>query len=238
MSNSYFRFKQFTIVQENCAMKTSTDACIFGAWIAERITGHDRVLDIGSGTGLLMMMLAQKSTAIIHGIELNVSCFHQLEQNVSQNNWKHRLRAYQGDIRTFSFDHKYDFIITNPPFYENDLPSNKTENNVAKHSHELTLNELITAIDNNLTKDGAFGILLPFARWDYFDALAVRQNFFLQEKLFIKHSPVHNFSRAILLYNRHKSEKPLSFEMSIYSHEDGGYTPAFVDLLKDYYLYL
>jgi tRNA1Val (adenine37-N6)-methyltransferase len=123
MSNTYFQFKQFTIHQDQCAMKVCTDACILGAWFAAKIPEYCTVLDIGSGTGLLMMMLAQRTRSEIYGIEIDLSSYKQLKENISQNKWKERLKVFPGDARTYSFASKYDFIIVNPPFFENDLES-------------------------------------------------------------------------------------------------------------------
>lgn len=219
-------------------MKVCTDACILGAWFAEKIPHHGTILDIGSGTGLLMMMLAQKSKAYIHGIELNISCFKQLKENICQNNWKERLRIFPGDVRSYIFPDKYDFIITNPPFFENDLLSQSEGENLAKHCKELTLQELIAVIDRHLYNPGAFGILLPFDRWEYFNNLSEESHFYLREKLFVRHSTDHNFSRAILHYSRHKENYIPAFEISIYQKENAAYTKEFTELLKDYYLYL
>src|SRR5215467_9195985 len=88
MSNPYFQFKQFTIHQDQCAMKVCTDACIFGAWFADKIPDHSTILDIGSGTGLLMMMLAQKSRSEVHGVEIDLTSFKQLKENINQNKWR------------------------------------------------------------------------------------------------------------------------------------------------------
>lgn len=237
MPNPYFSFKQFTIQQDQCAMKVCTDACIFGAWFAARIPQYSTILDIGSGTGLLMMMLAQRSQAEIHGIEIDPAAFKQLEENISQSPWKDRLKAWPGDVRNYALPAKYDFIITNPPFFENDLASSADNEQVAKHSKHLTLEELVKAIDANLEPGGAFGILLPWHRWEYFDKLATQQGFFLTEKLFVKQTPRHNHFRAILHYSRSHQHLVPTFDLTI-QQADGSYTGEFTELLKDYYLYL
>ncbi len=219
-------------------MKVCTDSCILGAYFAKKLSSLGTVLDIGAGTGLLMLMLAQKIKASIHGIELDTSCFKQLEENIGQSDWKERLSVYHGDVRAHLFSCKYDFVITNPPFFENDLQSLTNNERLAKHSSELTLNQLIESIDKNLSGDGSFGILLPFDRWEYFNRLTTQWQFHLLEKFAIKHSPSHNFSRVILYYGRHKATDTASFDMSIYKGPAQGYTDDFTDLLKDYYLYL
>src|SRR5215469_2574817 len=100
MPNNYFQFKQLTIHQDQCAMKVCTDACILGAWFAEKIPNSSFVLDIGSGTGLLMLMLAQKSKSEIDGIEVDLPAFKQLRENIAASQWKDRLQAFPGDVRT------------------------------------------------------------------------------------------------------------------------------------------
>jgi tRNA1Val (adenine37-N6)-methyltransferase len=237
MPNSYFQFKQFTIHQDQCALKVCTDACILGAWFAAKVPDYSSILDIGSGTGLLMMMLAQKTSAEIHGIEINLDCFKQLKENISQNKWRERLKAFPGDARTFIFPNKYDFIISNPPFFENDLLSEKEDEQVARHSKTLSLEELVDVIDQNLQPDGGFGILLPYHRWEYFNNLASGKGFSVTEKLFVKQTPRHSHFRAILHYSRGKENFAPGFELVIQS-EEGKYSSEFVELLKDYYLKL
>jgi tRNA1Val (adenine37-N6)-methyltransferase len=218
-------------------MKVCTDACILGAWFAAKVPDYCTILDIGSGTGLLMMMLAQRSKSEIHGIEIDLASYKQLKENISQNKWKERLKVFPGDARTYAFPVKYDFIITNPPFFENDLPAEEEREQVAKHSRLLTLDELVKIIDENLQPYGAFGIILPFHRWEYFDRLASFSNFHLTEKLFVRQSPRHEHFRAILHYSRNKESFVPSFELVI-QKEDGAYTSEFEELMRDYYLYL
>lgn len=237
MPNPYFQFKQFTIYQDQCAMKVCTDACILGAWFAEKIPSYSSVLDIGSGSGLLMMMLAQKNKAAIHGIEIDLPSFKQLKENISHSKWKDKLKAFPGDARTFSFPGHYDFIISNPPFFENDLQSAEDNLNVAKHSKALTLEELVSVIDRNLSRDGSFGILLPYHRLEYFTGLSRQHGFWLSEQLLVKQTPFHNYFRAILHFKRKADSFTPLHELSI---QDGktNYTDEFAELLKDYYLYL
>src|ERR1700761_7170285 len=130
MPNSYFQFKQFTVYQDQCAMKVCTDACILGAWFAHKAPAWSHVLDIGSGTGLLMLMLAQKHKGEINGIELDLAAFRQLKENIGQSPWAPMLRVFPGDVRSYSFPGKFDFIITNPPFYEGDLEASTTAANL------------------------------------------------------------------------------------------------------------
>jgi tRNA1Val (adenine37-N6)-methyltransferase len=237
MSNSYFRFKQFTIQQDQCAMKVCTDACLFGAWLTAKAPHQGHILDIGSGTGLLMMMLAQRSQAKIHGIEIDLGAYKQSKENTGQNDWKDRLTVFPGDVRHYALPVSYDFIFANPPFFENDLASASGPEQVAKHSKLLTLDELLIAVHNNLQPQGSFAILLPYNRWEYFDKLAHWQHFHLADKVLVKQSPKHNYFRALLHYSRQQPATVQASEITIQKY-DGAYTEAFTELLRDYYLYL
>ena len=235
--NSFFKFKQFTINQDKCAMKVCTDSCIFGAWFAQKKSDGSLILDMGSGTGLLMLMLAQKKKSLIHGIEMDSSAFNQSKENINETKWKDTLTTFCGDLRSYPFSSRYDFIICNPPFFENDLSSPSNEKNIAKHSHELTLEELIISINKNLKPTGNFGILLPYHRTEYFEKLAMQNNFYVKEKLLIKQTPAHHFFRSILHFSR-SEEKNISIAEFIINDNNKKYSGEFIDLLKDYYLYL
>ncbi|HVV06485.1 MAG TPA: methyltransferase [Puia sp.] len=237
MPNPYFQFKQFTIFQDQCAMKVCTDACILGAWFSEKTPAYSSILDIGSGTGLLMLMLAQKHKGEIQGIELDLFAFKQLKENIGQSRWRGDLKVFPGDVRQFNFPHKFDFIITNPPFYERDLEADSHSKNLARHSKELTLTELLTAIDENLSAEGSFGILLPYHRVHYFEDLAGSRQFHLRERLLVRQTPRHDLFRAVLHFSRNKENFIPETELSI-QDEQGQYTDEFVELMRDYYLKL
>jgi tRNA1Val (adenine37-N6)-methyltransferase len=242
MSNTYFQFKQFIIHQDQCAMKVCTDACLFGAFFSEKIPAGSRVLDIGSGTGLLMLMLAQKHNGTIAGIELAPSSFRQSQQNIARSKWAERLEVFSGDARDPTFPYKYDLIISNPPFFEGDLPAASHLQNLAKHSQELTLSALLETIDANLEGSGSFGVLLPYHRTSYFEELASARHFYLREKLLVRQTPGHDYFRSILHFSRDNTgadQHPVGglHELTI-KGSDGSYSREFIELLKDYYLYL
>jgi tRNA1Val (adenine37-N6)-methyltransferase len=238
MPNPYFQFKQFTIYQDQCAMKVCTDACILGAWFASKTPPYSGILDIGSGTGLLMLMLAQQHKGEITGIELDLDAFRQMKENIEKSPWRQSIKAFPGDVRSFSFPGKFDFIISNPPFYENDLPAASAAANLARHSKELTLTDLLAAIDANLSPQGSFGVLLPYHRAAWFEEFAkTAYGFTLKEKLLVKQSARHDFFRSILYFSRHRDNFIPVTELTIHNN-DGVYTEDFVELMKDYYLYL
>jgi len=237
MSNTYFQFKEFIIHQDQCAMKVCTDACILGAWFGGKIPSYSLALDIGSGTGLLMLMLAQQHKGEIRGIELDLAAFRQLKENIGQSKWKERLKVFPGDVRNFGFPEKFDFIITNPPFYEGDLAAATVAANLARHSRELTLVELLAVIDRNLEDGGSFGILLPYHRVAEFTQLAAGHSFHLREQLLVRQTPQHDPFRGILHFSRHKERSVPESELVIRDGA-GQYTEEFVELMRAYYLKL
>jgi tRNA1Val (adenine37-N6)-methyltransferase len=253
MGNNYFRFKEFTIHQDKSAMKVCTDACLFGAFVAEviqklkgksqkeeAVSGHStfniqNILDIGAGTGLLSLVLAQKVDANIDAVEMDDQAFEQAVENVSNSPWRHRVKVHHSTIQQYDPTIKYDFIISNPPFFQNDLKSDNDKRNLALHSEALSLEELIQSIQRLLHPVGSFAILLPFHRSAYFEKLAMEHQYFLQQKVVVRQSEKHPAFRSMLLY----SSTPVSVQQQeVIIKPEGEYSPAFVQLLKDYYLYL
>lgn len=215
-------------------MKVCTDSCILGAWTAKNVHEAKRILDIGTGTGLLPLMLAQKSNAIFDCIELDHESFKQAEENTQKGPWPERIRIIEGDARQYSFHTKYDFIISNPPFYESHLRSPEQRKNKAKHEESLTLDELISVIRSCLSDDGSFSILLPFHRTDYFEKLASVNGFFLHERLTIRQTPNHPAFRTVFLFGTEKAEQVILNELII-KDTNGKNSMEFAELMKDFY---
>ncbi len=236
MPNNYFQFKQFKVEQDKCAMKVCTDSCLFGAWIEVEKTVMS-ILDIGIGTGLLSLMLAQKTTAQIHGIEIDENAFRQANENYKNSIWNTRFTTYLGNVKTFTFNQQFDFIVCNPPFYKNDISSVLQEEKIAKHSLRLTFTDLITAIENLLTNHGKFSILLPFYRKDEFETLAAKHQFYPEKIIFLKQTDEHNFFRYAAVFSKYKNIKIVQKEVVIKT-TDNTYSDEATTLLKPYYLHL
>jgi tRNA1Val (adenine37-N6)-methyltransferase len=240
MPNNYFKFKQFTVHQERAALKVSTDSCLFGAWIAKEMQTKkcdvQTALDIGAGSGLLMLMLAQKCNALIDGIEIDNASYEQAKENITASSWKERLNLFYGDVKQFEFDKKYDLIIANPPFYENDLKSNTAERNVAMHDAGLKLDELLKVVDKNLSDDGWFAVLLPYHRTEKFIAEAEACHLNLIKRTDVMQTVHHSFFRTMLLLG--KGTQKVEISSIAVKDEKNAYTAAFMELLEDYYLYL
>ena len=240
MSNTYFQFKQLIIHQDQCAMKVSTDSCLFGAWLTKTIIPTlpdiNQVLDIGAGSGLLMLMLAQEYDFFIEGIEIDSSAFQQAFSNITRSDWKDRLNVCQGDVRQHTFKDKYDLIISNPPFYEMDLRPTVASKAAAMHDTTLRFEELLAVIELNLKPDGYFALLIPFHRFDYLKELFISKGFFLHKVVHVQHREDHAFIRSMVLLSKKPAET--SIESMTIKEKDGSYTSDFKQLLREYYLYL
>ncbi|WP_298301478.1 methyltransferase [Hydrotalea sp.] len=239
MSNSYFSFKQFHIEQDKCAMKVCTDACLFGAFMAQYIssTPVNTIADIGTGTGLLSLMIAQKNNAIIHACEIDEQAALQATQNFSSSPWHQRLTVIKGNVLEVKPATIYDWLVCNPPFYEKSLKSPHSNKNIAMHSGRLRLQDIIPLCNQYLTRQGRFALLLPYQRTTSFIAMAHQNNFYLAYKLDVKPSPKHHFFRSICIFS--KTPTPVLLEETITIKElNNAYSAPFTALLKDYYLFL
>jgi tRNA1Val (adenine37-N6)-methyltransferase len=234
MPNTYFRFKQFIIQQDKSAMKVCTDSCILGAWTAIHLNGAKKILDVGTGTGLLPLMLAQKSDSLIDSIELDHESAVQAFENISNSPWASRIHLHEGNVLNYPLPSDYDFIISNPPFFESDLRSPVEKKNKSKHDETLTLDELMIVLKKYLKPSGMFSVLLPFHRGGYFEKLAMDNGFFLLEKLTVRQTPSHQPFRNICLFGLQKKEAPGSEELVI-KNETGKYSNEFSNLMSDYY---
>jgi tRNA1Val (adenine37-N6)-methyltransferase len=236
MPNTYFQFKQFTVHQEKSPLKVCTDACIQGAWSEVPVLAG-QVLDIGTGTGLLSLMLAQRFPQSVTGVELQQDAWEQATDNFAASPWAARLEAVNSDILAFEPGCTYDYIITNPPFFGNDLKSDNTGRNHAMHDTALTLPQLAAALDRLLSANGVFSILLPEHRMAEWEQLCKAHSFYLQRQLLVRQSVQHGIFRVVSEWGRAQKNDAVTEELSIRdSHNQ--YSAAFTELLKPYYLYL
>jgi tRNA1Val (adenine37-N6)-methyltransferase len=227
-----FQFKQFLIQQDRCAQKVSEVACIQGAWTMVP-PACTRVLDIGSGTALLSLMLAQRYEVQIDAIEIDFDTYTQGKENIQNSPFKEKINALHGDLNTFLFSQSYDFIISNPPFFEKQLKAEGEKENAAKHSSQLTLKDLIGKIETLLTDQGQFSILFPFNRMEELEKVCAAFQFYPISYLTIQHSVVHlpKVFAAIFSKQRH----PLQQEIFIIK-ENGVHTERMRRLTEAYYL--
>ena len=228
--------------QEHTAMKVCTDACLFGAWAAAdvQIQTAKNILDIGSGTGLLSLMLAQQSAAHITAIEIEDGAFEQTKTNFDLCPWKDRLNAIHSSIQTYASNNKqnlFDCIITNPPFYEGDLTSPDSTKNLAAHSTALPWDELVKSVANLLQENGAWYVLVPTLRAYTMQKLALNDGLQLSEECLMYNDAKHLPIRAMLKFVKQK-EAVIQRNKIIIKNTDQSYTAEFSNYLKEYYLHL
>jgi tRNA1Val (adenine37-N6)-methyltransferase len=236
LANNYFQFKQFRIDQENAAMKVCTDSCIFGAVI--KPTGFKKILDIGTGTGLLALMIAQRSDASIDAVEIDKEAAEQAKQNVKNSPWSDKIKVYKQPIQEFTVttENKYDLIISNPPFYKDSLKSEDEKINTAHHSTFLSMEELLDAVSKLLLPQGLFMVLLPSFEAELLREAALEHNLFTSSIVKIKDNEKAKVLREITVFS-YTLTIPSMREFVI-KKEDNSYTVEFVELLKEYYLNL
>jgi tRNA1Val (adenine37-N6)-methyltransferase len=181
------------------------------------------------------MMFAQKNNTDIDVIEINQDASQQAIQNISLSDWKDSIHVKNTSLQLFSPVQQYDFIFSNPPFFENDLKSADEFKNSAKHDTELSLDFLFHFIAEHIATNGKATVLLPFHRTSVFEQLIIENGMYVNEKLLIKQSVKHDFFRSMLLFSKIKQSKAVETEISI-RDDQNEYTQEFKELLKDYYL--
>src|SRR5690242_5892088 len=223
-------------------MKVTTDACLFGAWVAKDAansgTKIKKALDIGAGTGVLTLMFAQKNeSAFIEAVEVEKEAAFQCRENLNASPWKNRTSMVFYNIKTLAPVHKYDTIFSNPPFYENELESPDASKNIAHHSGGLSLDELLVSIAVHLEPGGEFYILLPWKRKDEIEPLARKRSLYIHEKVLVSQSTKHDHFRIMLKGSNREHAEIKKSELSI-CNDQQKYSETFTELLKDYYLKL
>lgn len=238
--NNYFRFKQFTVRQDKAAMKVTTDGCLFGAWCAAAIAAlrpvPGRLLDIGAGSGLLSLMVAQQTTGMIEAVEIDPEAALQAGENMAASPWNDRVQVAEGDVRTMETSAPFDVIFSNPPFYEQELVSPVAGRRLAHHDTGMGLAELATAIDRLLSPSGKFYLLLPYKRME--EVKKILASRFALESLVIVHASVQHPPIRLLLSGSREKNMRMNEERLDIRGPDGAYSPAFTALLKEYYLHL
>ena len=225
-------------------MKVTTDACLFGAWVAEEDKSEKiitkNVLDIGTGTGLLSLIYAQKNLlAEIDAMEIDQDAYAQAKENAAASSFAERINVIHDDAKRFTFSKKYDCIISNPPFYEKEISSDNEKKNIAHHHLGLLFEELLGIIKGNLSSSGTFYLLLPFKRSEEIKKIILKEDLYVSKIVFVKQSTKHNYFRIMIAGKLSQEDHPetLIEEISIWDDQQQ-YKKEFKELLKDYYLYL
>ncbi|MCR9289081.1 MAG: tRNA1(Val) (adenine(37)-N6)-methyltransferase [Bacteroidetes bacterium] len=231
-----FQFKQFSVSQDRCPMKVGTDGVLLGAWADGDDT--NKILDIGTGTGLIALMMAQRSKkAKIHAVEIDQNAFEQAKENAQNVPWSERIEIFHDSIQDFaktSFD-TYDLIVSNPPFFSGGTFSGNQDRLSVRHTIKLPHGDLLAVARKLLAKDGKFCLILPFMEGLRFQEMAKQYNLFCTKTLAVK--PLENKPVERLLLQFEKTEKDLIQENLIIQTEGrNNWTEAYIELTGDFYL--
>jgi len=234
MANNYFSFKKFTINQERAAFKVGTDGVLLGAGAG--ISGVKRILDIGTGTGLISLMLAQRCSAEIVAIEPDIESYLQAKENVLCSGWASRITVLNVRLQDLSPDTgTFDLIVSNPPYFIDSLKNPDPVKSSARHNCNLTQEELLQSVSALLGEDGRLEVILPYAEGNIFIAEAGNYSLYCNSILKIKPLPSSEIRRLILSFSRKRvkvAEKFLTIERG--SRHD--FTEEYISLTKDFYL--
>ena len=237
MSSEAFVFKQFTIHQDKCPMKVGTDSVLLGSWT--NALNAKRILDVGTGTGILAIMLAQKSNAKIDAIDIDLYAIEQASKNVEQCKWHDRISVIHENFQDYvnQIDFKYDLIVTNPPYFIDSYKSPEEGRSIARHNDFLPFQDLIDGVTKILTSDGNFYVILPTREAQLFHSMAEKSNLKLSELLRVKTKSENGIEKRHLM----KFEfNPVKYEERIISIEKEGrhnYHEDYIELTKDYYIH-
>lgn len=234
MSNQVFRFQQFQINQERCAMKVTRDACLLGSWAP--VESCQQLLDIGTGTGLLALMCAQRTEGRITAIELDPDAAKQAIDNIGSSPWTRQIAVHHASLQQWQSQSPagcYDGIICNPPFFVDSLRCPNNARNQARHTDQLTYTTLLQAIDYLLTAAGAAWLLLPTHNIERLRS-ALPPSLHITKIIQMRHSQTHPSKRALITLSHH-AKKLEQLSLSLFD-ADGTYSPAATTLLAPYYL--
>ncbi|MFV8363757.1 tRNA1(Val) (adenine(37)-N6)-methyltransferase [Flavobacterium sp. ZT3P35] len=234
---SKFQFKQFSVEQDRCAMKIGTDGVLLGAWTPIDNNPFS-ILDIGTGTGVIGLMLAQRSNAEqIDALEIDEDAYEQAVDNFENSPWSNRLFCFHAGLDEFleEPEDEYDLIVSNPPFYTEDYKTNNEQRDLARFSDAMPFEELIEAADLLLSENGIFAVIIPFKEEDRFLAIAKEYELYPFKITHVKGTPTSETKRSLLAFSRNETIDFLVDELIIET-ERHIYTPEYIALTRNFYL--
>lgn len=236
MPESPFRFKQFNVAQGKSAMKVGTDGVLLGAWV--RIPDEvDSVLDIGTGTGLIALQIAQRcDSEIIDALEIESGAFEQAVENFENSPWSDRLFCYHASLQEFALemDEGYDLIVCNPPYFNNSYQAKGEKRNLARQTEQLDFETLLKCTSRLLNPEGTCAFIIPMDQEEIFTAAGKKNSLYPNRITRVKGSPSSPVKRSLIQFQREKASPDLS-ELIVETSRHV-YTQKYVDLVKDFYL--
>ena len=233
MPNPYFAFKQFTVRHDRCAMKVGTDGVLLGAWTD--LSHSRRILDIGTGTGLIALMLAQRCMdARITAIDLDSAAVEQAQENIQASPWKDRTEALQQDICTYHPNGTFDTIVSNPPYFIDSLKCPDGQRSTARHTDTLDADRLIGKVSELLTSDGQFSIILPAEQTEDLIRVASEKGLHPSRQTWVITRPGLSPKRILMEFRKtpvtlQPDELVIELERHVYSEE-------YIALTQEFYL--
>ncbi|WP_395051121.1 tRNA1(Val) (adenine(37)-N6)-methyltransferase [Flavobacterium sp.] len=243
---SKFQFKQFYLEQDRCAMKIGTDGVLLGAWTPIENNPYS-ILDIGTGTGIIALMLAQRSSANqIDALEIDENAYEQATDNFENSPWNDRLFCFHAALDEFveepeddpsesELAQQYDLIVSNPPFYTEDYKSENEQRDLARFQDAMPFDDLIEAAALLLSENGIFSVIIPFKEESTFLALAKEQELFPIKITRVKGTPTTETKRSLLAFSRNQNQGFPIDELIIETSRHI-YTPEYIELTKNFYL--
>lgn len=234
---SKFQFKQFSIEQDRCAMKIGTDGVLLGAWTPIQHNPNS-ILDIGTGTGIIALMLAQRSDAgQIDALEIDENAYEQAVDNFENSPWSETLFCFHAGLDEFveEPEDEYDLIVSNPPFYTEDYFSNNEQRDLARFADAMPFEDLIEAAALLLSEDGIFSVIIPFKEEEQFVALANEYELYPMKITRVKGTPTSEIKRSLLAFSRSEKTNHQIDELVIETARHI-YTAEYIELTKDFYL--
>lgn len=231
-----FQFKQFTIEQDRCPMQIGTDGVLLGAWT--EVEGANRILDIGTGTGVIAISLAQRTDqSIIHAVEIHTESSEQAAENMQACPWSDRLEVFNESIQNFAKTRRqeYDLIVSNPPFFSGGTFSQEQDRTNVRHTTKLPHGDLLTCARNLLNPGGRFCVILPFIEGLRFQELAATYHLYCTKMTEVSPRPGKEVNRLLLQFER--SPGPLEKDsIAIRQSDSDEWTEEYVKLTGDFYL--
>jgi len=231
-----FKFKQFSVAQDRCAMKIGTDGVLLGAWVSLE-NNPESILDIGAGTGIISLQLAQRSTTkTVDAVEIDDDAYEQCSENFEASPWGDRLFCYHASVQEFAseIEEKYDLIVSNPPFFSEDYKSDNDARDIARFNDALPFQHLVVCASHLLSEKGVFAVILPKKEEEHFIQLASENNLYPQRICEVQGTPNSEIKRVLLEFSFKKLtpiKEALVIEISRHH-----YTPEYTNLVKDFYL--
>ena len=237
MPNTYFTFKQFTVHHDKCAMKVGTDGVLIGAWTDLHDASH--ILDIGTGTGIISLMLAQRSSAHILAVDIDEGAVEQARINISASPWPGQITVRQADILQLSqlpeMENKFDVIVSNPPYFQEEVKCPEGQRNTARHTDTLTFDSLLQSASAMLRNNGTFSVVLPAAVAPDFITLALRHQLQLSRQTWVHTKEGKQPKRILMEFRKGRVEQTLTTHLNMVDLQ-GNRTPEYTTLVNDFYL--